>query len=112
VAAAGIPFAIITGSMALDIETVRRIARLARLRLTPEEEQRYASQLSAVLDYAARLQQVDTSGISPTASVLGLQAPLRPDATRASPSRDQILANAPQPEDGMFRVPRVLEGEP
>jgi aspartyl-tRNA(Asn)/glutamyl-tRNA(Gln) amidotransferase subunit C len=111
VAAAGIPFAIITGSMALDIETVRRIARLARLRLTPEEE-RYASQLSAVLDYAARLQQVDTSGISPTASVLGLQAPLRPDATRASPSRDQILANAPQPEDGMFRVPRVLEGEP
>ena len=98
--------------MALNIETVRRIARLARLRLTPEEEQRYASQLSAVLDYAARLQQVDTSGISPTASVLGLQAPLRPDAIRASPARDQILANAPQPEGGMFRVPRVLEGEP
>jgi aspartyl-tRNA(Asn)/glutamyl-tRNA(Gln) amidotransferase subunit C len=98
--------------MPLSIETVRHIARLARLQLTPDEERRYASQLSAVLDYAARLQQVDTSGISPTASVLGLTAPLRPDEPRPSPSRDQILANAPQPEAGMFRVPRVLEGEP
>jgi aspartyl-tRNA(Asn)/glutamyl-tRNA(Gln) amidotransferase subunit C len=98
--------------MGLSIETVRHIARLARLQLTPDEEQRYASQLSAVLDYAARLQQVDTSGISPTASVLGLQAPLRRDEPRPSPSRDLILANAPQPEAGMFRVPRVLEGEP
>jgi aspartyl-tRNA(Asn)/glutamyl-tRNA(Gln) amidotransferase subunit C len=98
--------------MPLSIETVRHIARLARLRLTPDEEQRYATQLSAVLDHATRLQQVDTSGISPTASVLGLPAPLRPDEPRPSPARELLLANAPQPEDGMFRVPRVLEGEP
>lgn len=98
--------------MALSIDTVRHIARLARLQLSAEEEQRYAAQLSAVLDYAARLQQVDTSGISPTASVLGLQAPLRPDETRPCPARAQILANAPAPEAGMFSVPRVLEGEP
>lgn len=98
--------------MALSIETVRHIARLARLQLGPEEEQRYAAQLSAVLEYAARLQQVDTSGISPTASVLGLHAPLRPDEPRPSPAREHILRNAPASEAGMFSVPRVLEGEP
>ncbi len=98
--------------MILSIETVRHIARLARLQLSAEEEQRYAAQLSAVLDYAARLQQVDTSGIPPTANVLGLQAPLRPDEPRPSPGRAKILANAPAPESGMFSVPRVLEGEP
>ena len=85
---------------------------LARLRLTEEEEARYASQLSDVLDYAARLNEVDTSDIPPTATVLPLSAPLRADEVRPCPPRDRILSNAPDPEAGMFRVPRVLELEP
>ena len=98
--------------MALTLEEVRAIAYLARLQLTAEEEKRFASQLSDVLEYAARLEQVDTSEIAPTASVLPMNAPLRPDEVRPCPPRDQMLANAPDPEGGLFRVPRVLELEP
>lgn len=98
--------------MALTLEEVRAIARLARLQLTAEEEQLFASQLSDVLDYAARLGEVDTSQISPTASVLAMNAPLRPDEVRPCLPRDQLLANAPDPKDGLFRVPRVLDLEP
>lgn len=95
--------------MSLTIEEVRHIAFLARLELTPEEESRYAEQLSAILDYAQRLSEVDTDNIPPTASVLPLTAPLRPDESRPSPPRPDILANAPQEEDGMFKVPPVLD---
>ncbi len=98
--------------MALTHEEVRAIAHLARLRLTDEEVERFAGQLSDVLDYAARLNEVDTSEISPTASVLPMNAPLRPDEVRPCPPRDQLLANAPDPAGGMFCVPRVLELEP
>lgn len=98
--------------MALTIEEVRAIARLARLQLTAEEEERFASQLSDVLDYAARLREVDTSDIPPTASVLPISAPLRPDEVRPCLPREQLLASAPDSEGGLFRVPRVLELEP
>jgi aspartyl-tRNA(Asn)/glutamyl-tRNA(Gln) amidotransferase subunit C len=95
--------------MALTIDEVRHIAYLARLQLSPEEEARYAEQLSAILDYADRLQHVDTSAIPPTASVLPLTAPLRSDDPRPCPPRSQILENAPDQEEGMFKVPPVLE---
>ena len=95
--------------MPLSIDEVRHIARLARLRLSPEEEQRYAEQLSAILDYAARLSSIDTSAVSPTATVLPCPAPLRPDEIRPSLDRARALANAPASEDGLFRVPPVLE---
>jgi aspartyl-tRNA(Asn)/glutamyl-tRNA(Gln) amidotransferase subunit C len=95
--------------MALTIDEVRHIADLARLELTSEEEERYAQQLSAILDYAARLQSVDTSAIPPTATVLPLNAPLRPDIVRPCPPRTRILENAPEAEEGMFRVPPILD---
>jgi aspartyl-tRNA(Asn)/glutamyl-tRNA(Gln) amidotransferase subunit C len=98
--------------MALTVEEVRHIAYLARLQLDAEEEKRFAEQLSDVLDYAARLSEVDTSEIAPTASVLPLEAPLRSDQVRPCPPREQLLANAPDPQDGLFRVPRVLDPEP
>lgn len=95
--------------MALTIEEVRHIAHLARLHLTPEEEIRYTDQLSAILDHADRLQRVDTSAIPPTASVLPLTATLRQDEPRPSPSRAEMLRNAPDQEGGMFKVPPVLD---
>ena len=98
--------------MVLTIEEVRHIALLARLRLTPEEEQRYTEQLSAILEHAARLREVDTSHIPPTATVLPLRAPLRPDEPRPSTPHERILANASQAQDGMLRVPPVLDVEP
>lgn len=98
--------------MVLTIEEVRHIALLARLRLTPEEEQRYADQLSAILAHAARLKEIDTSHIPPTATVLSLRAPLRADNPRPSTPHARILANAPETQEGMFRVPPVLDVEP
>jgi aspartyl-tRNA(Asn)/glutamyl-tRNA(Gln) amidotransferase subunit C len=98
--------------MALTIEEVRHIAMLARLRLTSEEEARYTEQLSAILEHAARLREADTSHVSPTATVLPLRAPLRPDEPRPSISPKRILANAPKVKEGMFLVPPVLDVEP
>jgi len=96
-------------TMALTRDEVRQIAQLARLRLTADEEARYQVQLSAILDYAARLREVDTSSIPPTASVLPLDAPLRQDVARASNAAPQLMANAPEAAEGMFRVPPVFE---
>lgn len=95
--------------MTLSLEQVRHIAHLARLRLSSDEEQRYQEQLSDILDYAERLQQVDTDHIPPTASVLDRPAPLRDDEVRPCPPREDVLANAPEAEAGMFRVPPVLD---
>jgi aspartyl-tRNA(Asn)/glutamyl-tRNA(Gln) amidotransferase subunit C len=98
--------------MAITIEEVRKIAFLARLKLSSEEEKRYTEQLSAILDYAARLQEVDTSKIPPTATVLPLRSPLREDKVRPSTPREEILANAASRKEGMFQVPPVLDNEP
>jgi aspartyl-tRNA(Asn)/glutamyl-tRNA(Gln) amidotransferase subunit C len=95
--------------MPLTLEEVEHIARLARLKLTEEEKQRFQEQLSEILDFAARLQGVDTEGIPPTASVLPPRSVLRPDEVRQGLNRDELLKNAPQVEDGQFRVPPILE---
>jgi aspartyl-tRNA(Asn)/glutamyl-tRNA(Gln) amidotransferase subunit C len=95
--------------MTLTLEEIEHIASLARLRLTAEEKARYREQLSAVLDYMAKLRQVDTSHIKPTATVLPLRTILRPDVVRPSFTPGELLANAPAAEADMFRVPPVLE---
>ena len=95
--------------MTLTIEEVEHIAALARLKLTDEEKARYREQLSAILDYAARLQSLDTAGIPPTSSVLPPRTVLRPDEPRPGLRREDLLANAPDTIDDQFRVPPVLE---
>jgi aspartyl-tRNA(Asn)/glutamyl-tRNA(Gln) amidotransferase subunit C len=95
--------------MILTLTEVEHIANLARLELTDEEKEQYRLQLSAILEYAARLQNLDTSQIPPTSSVLPPRSALRPDV--ASPSLDikDVLRNAPQAENDQFRVPPVLD---
>jgi aspartyl-tRNA(Asn)/glutamyl-tRNA(Gln) amidotransferase subunit C len=95
--------------MTLTIEEVEHIAGLARLKLTDEEKARYREQLSAILDYAARLQSLDTAGIPPTSSVLPPRTVLRPDEPKPGLSREDLMANAPDITDDQFRVPPVLE---
>lgn len=95
--------------MALSLKEVEHIAELARLALTDAEKERFREQLSAILDYAARLQAIDTSAIPPTASVLPVDTVLRDDVARPGLPAEQILANAPDQEDNMFRVPVILE---
>ena len=101
--------AIIRLAMSLSLEEVRHIATLARLKLSSDEESRFQNQLSDILDYAQRLQQVETDHIPPTASVLELEAPLREDQPRPCPPRSVMLDNASDSEAGMFKVPPVLD---
>ena len=95
--------------MTLTLDEVEHIAELARLRLTPEEKERYREQLSAILDYAARLQTLDTTGIPPTASVLPPHSVLRTDEPQPGLELEELLRNAPDTEADQFRVPPVLE---
>jgi len=94
--------------MSLTLQEVEHIAELARLALTDEEKAAYRQQLSAVLEYVARLQALDTTDIPPTSSVLPPQSPLRTDRVEPSLPRERLLENAPQAQDGQFRVPPVL----
>lgn len=93
----------------LSREEVEHIAELAKLELTDGEKERYREQLSTILDYAARLQQIDTENIPPTASVLPIDTVLRPDEARPSPPREELLRNAQEQEEGMFRVDAILD---
>jgi len=95
--------------MALTLEEVEQIAGLARLRLTDDEIAHYREQLSAILDYMAKLKELDTSAIEPTATVLPLRTVLRPDVVTPSLPLAELLANATDAEANMFRVPPVLE---
>jgi aspartyl-tRNA(Asn)/glutamyl-tRNA(Gln) amidotransferase subunit C len=93
----------------IDRETVEHIAELAKLQLTEDEITRYAEQLSAILEYAEILQQLDTDAIPPTASVLPVRNVLRPDMIQPSLPREQALANAADAAEGQFRVEAVLD---
>jgi aspartyl-tRNA(Asn)/glutamyl-tRNA(Gln) amidotransferase subunit C len=96
--------------MKLTLEEVEHIATLARLELSQDEKERYQQQLSAILDYAARLQELDTSGIPPTASVLPPRTVLRDDRPVEFDHKPELLENAPRSEDNQYRVPPVLDG--
>ncbi len=97
--------------MSLTIAEVEHIAELARLSLSAEEKERYRQQLSAILEYAARLQTVDTAEIPPTSSVLPPRSSLREDEARSPLTTQQVLKNAPRAEDDQFKVPPVLDLE-
>ncbi len=97
--------------MALTKEEVRHIAALARLALDDEEIALYQEQLSAILDYAHRLQRVETTSIPPTATVIPLVSVMREDQPAEPLPREAVLANAPDAEAGSFFVPPVLPSE-
>lgn len=97
--------------MSLTIDQVEHIAELARLSLTDAEKALFRDQLSAILEYAAVLQQVDTSAIPPTAAVLPLRNVMREDTVEPSMAPEDVLANAPDPTDGCFRVKAILKAE-
>ncbi len=95
--------------MKLTIEQVRHVATLARLSLTPDEEQRYATQLSAVLDAVTQLQELDVSGVEPTSHATLAASLLREDVTRPSLPSEKGLANAPSKVGTSFAVPKIIE---
>lgn len=94
--------------MSLTPAEVKKIAQLARIELTPEEEQRHAETISAVLDYMKILNEVDTTGVEPTFQVTGLSNVTRPDEVKVSPLRDKLLAQMPKLETEELVVPGVF----
>lgn len=96
----------------LTRDQVEHVADLAKLGLSEEEIELYRRQLSAILEYAAILQQLDTKDIPPTATVLPLRNVMRADEPAVSLPQEDALANAPAAADGYFRVKAILEEGP
>lgn len=94
--------------MPISKDEVRHIAHLARLDLTEEEVEKFAGQLSQILDHAAIVKNVDTSGIEPLAHAVDRRNVFRDDAVSAGLSREEALANAPSAENGGFRIPPIV----
>lgn len=96
-------------STRIDERQVRHVAHLARLELTDEQVDRLSVELSAILDYVAQLDRVDTEGVEPTAHPLPIRNVLRDDRVSTSLDPQSALANAPDREGTFFRVPKVLD---
>jgi aspartyl-tRNA(Asn)/glutamyl-tRNA(Gln) amidotransferase subunit C len=95
--------------VALTREEVLHIAHLARVALSDAEVAKFQEQLSEILAHFETLKALDTEGVEPTSHPLPLESVMRSDDVRPSLSREDVLANAPLAEDGLFRVRAVLE---
>jgi aspartyl-tRNA(Asn)/glutamyl-tRNA(Gln) amidotransferase subunit C len=93
----------------LSKEEIEHIAMLARLSLTEEEKELFGAQLSSILDYMEKLNELDTENIEPTSHVLSLSNVMREDAPRDSIPREDALSNAPDRTDKFYRVPKIIE---
>lgn len=94
--------------MKLSHEEVLKIAQLARLELSPEEVEKYSSQLSAILDYVGKLNTLNVEGIEPTAHAVQVPTPLRKDNLVQDKTLPESLKNSPLHEGSFFKVPRVI----
>ena len=95
--------------MKVDKKQVEYVAELARIELDEDEKFIYSEQLSTILAFFDRLEEVDTKDVPPTSHVLDLINALRPDEVRTSLSVDEGLKNAPDRKNRFFRVPRILD---
>ena len=89
----------------IDREQVLHVARLARLRLSDEEVERMAGELSGILEHVERISELDLDGVEPTSHVIELENVLRPDEPRPSWDREEMLERAPDAAGGAYRVP-------
>ena len=94
--------------MAISRDEVLHIAQLANLDFSEQELGRITQQLSSILDYVAQLEGLDTSAVEPTSHVESGAHALREDALVPSISREEALANAPEADRGLFKVPKVI----
>ena len=88
---------------------IQYVANLARVALTPDEEQRFGPQLTNILGYIEKLKEVDVSQVEPTAHAFPLVNVMRPDVVTGSLPHDEAMRNAPAKAGGLFVVPKVVE---
>ncbi len=93
----------------IDEAQVRKVAKLARLELSDKEVEEFAGQLSAILDYVERMNQLDTEGIEPLAHCLPINNVFREDIVKESLGTEKTLVNASQRDGEFFKVPKILE---
>lgn len=95
--------------MGIDRAAVDHIARLARLDLSEAERQRFQTELAQILSHAEKIQSLDLDDVAPTSHSIPLSNVTRPDEVRPSLPQEEALRNAPEAEDGRFKVPRIIE---
>ena len=95
--------------MSIDIETARRVAKLARIRVEDQALPALAQEFNAILGFIEQLNEVDIEGVEPMTSVTPMQLKRREDAVTDGSLQDKILSNAPDAREGFFAVPKVVE---
>lgn len=95
--------------MSVDTDAVRRIARLARIKVSDDEIVGLQGEINAILSFVAALESVDVTGVEPMTSVVPMVLPMRDDVVSDGDIEPLVLANAPLTEDGFFLVPKVIE---
>ena len=95
--------------MQVDEDTVRRIARLARIKISDEEAAGLQSELSGILDWVEQLSEVDTDDVEPMTRVVPIELKQREDVVNDGDKADAVVGNAPQTQDHFFVVPKVVE---
>ncbi len=95
----------------IDREQVRKVALLARLELTPEEEEQFTTQLGSILDYVEQLNELDVTDVPPTTRAIDVSNITRKDDLQPYPDREAILSSAPEQEGEFFKVPKILNAE-
>ena len=95
--------------MSVDVATVKRVARLARLAVTEDEAVRMTGELNGILGFVEQLAEVDVTGVEPMTSVIPMAMRMRKDEVTDGNMADRIVANAPLTEQNFFEVPKVVE---
>jgi len=95
--------------MSVDVATVKRVARLARLAVTDDEAVRMTGELNGILGFVEQLSEVDVNGVEPMTSVIPMAMKMRKDVVNDGNIADRIVANAPLTEQNFFEVPKVVE---
>ena len=95
----------------IDREQVHKVALLARLELSPEEEAQFTTQLGSILDYFAQLSELDVTGVQPTTRAIDVSNVTRKDELQLYGEREAILASAPDQEGEFFKVPQILSAQ-
>jgi aspartyl-tRNA(Asn)/glutamyl-tRNA(Gln) amidotransferase subunit C len=95
--------------MSVDIATVKRVARLARIAVSEEDAERMTRELNTILGFVEQLNEVDVTGVEPMTSVIPMEMKKRQDGVTDGNKADDIVANAPATDENFFLVPKVVE---
>jgi len=91
----------------ITVKDVEHVAKLARLELTEEEKEKYTTQLGDVLKYVDQMNEVDTTGVEPMAHAIDFVNVVREDAVKYEQTKEELMKNAPEEENGFFKVPKI-----